>query len=159
MSLSTCVVQSPDNLHQNSTPTPSTAPSSDAHSTTAPSTPTNPKIAKRNSITPQRRKPVPSIIPDIPTVSPFATLSAHDVPLPPSPTADSEASIEELPECQPPKSLVLLLDPPRRGPSADDGEKLYVTQTVKKRWDDAMGEIEKALKEGANSTDEPAPQA
>jgi len=151
---------------KNSTPTPSTAsssiaPSFTAPSSTAPSTPTipsmpTPKMVKRNSITPQKRKPVPSIIPDMPTISPFATLSAHDVPLPPSPTV--EASKGESLESPPPKPLVPLLDPPRRGPSADEGEKLYVTGTVKKRWDNAMDEIVKALNlEEDADTDEPAP--
>ena len=134
------VAQPPDISRQSSTLTSDAA---------EPSTPVTPNLSKRSSIPPQRRKPVPSIIPDTSALPSFVTLVACNVPLPPSPT--DEARTAELP--QPPP-----LHPPRPDPSADAGEKLYVTQTVKLRWDGGTCEVEKTLREG-DVADDPPPQS
>jgi len=75
------------------------------------------KSSKRSSFTPQKRKPVPSLVPPVPCVS-----SPHDVPLPPTPTTDSES--------------VPALDPPSRGPSIDEGDGASLPDTVDKESDE-----------------------
>ncbi|KAF8575431.1 hypothetical protein K439DRAFT_1623605 [Ramaria rubella] len=129
----------------------SSLPSSLASSIAPSTTPSaKPNASKRNSITPQKRKPVPSLVPDIPDL-PFPAPVPCDIPLPPSPTT-SECLSEESPAymssepASEPEPLVPLLDSPCRAPSTD-GEKPYVSDAAKKRWDDAMDEIAQALKE------------
>lgn len=111
-------------LKKDSRPSP---PSSLAPST-VPSSPTNLSRSKRNSITPQKRKPVPSIIPDLPPMFLTGNVAPHTIPLPPSPT--QSISERDASQCEPFETLDSLLDPLRRSWSIDESETVHVSETA-----------------------------
>ncbi|KIJ51057.1 hypothetical protein M422DRAFT_776935 [Sphaerobolus stellatus SS14] len=105
-------------------------------------------ISKRNSYTPQKRKPVPSLhpaeIPPVPTLP--ESLVPQEVPLPPSPSPivtpmGSEFDEQESPSNYSDSSLPPL-DPPSRGPSfdgsAEDDE--FLNKSLEMRWEQPVQE-------------------
>ncbi|GJJ08656.1 hypothetical protein Clacol_002875 [Clathrus columnatus] len=97
------------------------------------STVAKPNAAKRNSITPQKRKPVPSLFP-LPIVEP------HEVPLPPTPVSSSSPpSVYTHEGSSDPaafsKSSLPTLEPPSRGPSLDD-DFVSLSEKMEQKWEE-----------------------
>lgn len=98
--------------------------------------------SKRNSYTPQKRKPVPSLYPEVPPVPALPqSLPPHEVPLPPSPMItpmesefDDQATQSDYSDSSIP---VPPLDPPSRGPSidgtAEDDE--FLSKSLELQWE------------------------
>ena len=98
--------------------------------------------SKRNSYTPQKRKPVPSLYPEAPPVPALPqSLAPHEIPLPPSPMItpvesefDDQATQSDYSDSSIP---VPPLDPPSRGPSidgtAEDDE--FLNESLELQWE------------------------
>lgn len=134
-------------------------PQAPATSETSENTSKTSLSSKRNSYTPQKRKPVPALYPDAPRLPSLdSSLAPHEIPLPQSPTitgiledyddqtTESEGSVASLPP----------LDPPSRNPSIDGSsseDDELLAQTLSKRWKRPESLVPPSIKEEEN----PAP--
>jgi len=117
-------------------------------------TPTTSKASKRNSFTPQKRKPVPALYPDIPLVPSLdLSLAPHEIPLPPSPTIS--ATLESEDDDQGSVASIPPLDPPSRGPSIDGSSEddELLAQALEKRWERPKSLIPPSIKEEESPTE------